>query len=484
MLAIRYITTGGLVISGIIIVYLIALNVSKSDVKLYLPVLPMQLMGSSEEYLRDDKMRVYLKGFDDGWFSTVDEGSSIFHEQMDYLCPSLKDDVEIIIEPDQSKRKPRPLIGRNSEERIMAEQIEGSDVVITSFRHLAEIDDQFMQMTQDKVNVIFTYEPPAITLDLLRLQMRDMNIWDHRLDDMADFYGQQGTALAKGFLDNYFNYDFTYSPDSDYSLPYYQWKKSRKHYLDSNSPALRPVADDFVSGKKRLAMAFVSNCKSNWADPYRHNYLLRMKKSLGDSFLFLGQCGTDLPDNLRNMEPGQRRIPFEDLEPISNSKFYFAFENSRCPQYITEKLWANTFPNGVVPVVAGPARSDYEKLIPKDSFIHVDDFASPEDLAAHLQFLDQNDEEYLKYFEWKERTAEGQHGVDHIQRNFQDTKTKGICSLVQDWQQKKLDTRRPGNFLTKLLKDYDSCAHKFNSLRQITKFLKLDTISSAITQLL
>jgi glycoprotein 3-alpha-L-fucosyltransferase len=49
----------------------------------------------------------------------------------------------------------------------------------------------------------------------------------------------------------------------------------------------------------------------------------------------------------------------------------------------------------------GARKSTYERFAPSHSFIHVDDFASAQHLAYYLQYLDNNDKEYNKYFEWK-----------------------------------------------------------------------------------
>ena len=53
------------------------------------------------------------------------------------------------------------------------------------------------------------------------------------------------------------------------------------------------------------------------------------------------------------------------FDSISPFKFYLAFENSHhCKEYITEKLWYNSFYVGVVPVVWGGAKQDYLRLAP------------------------------------------------------------------------------------------------------------------------
>uniref|UniRef100_A0A4W4GEE4 Fucosyltransferase n=1 Tax=Electrophorus electricus TaxID=8005 RepID=A0A4W4GEE4_ELEEL len=107
---------------------------------------------------------------------------------------------------------------------------------------------------------------------------------------------------------------------------------------------------------------------------------------------------------------------------ISNCKFYLSFENSIYKDYITEKLY-NPLTSGTVPVVLGPPRENYEEFVPGNSFIHVVDFRSPEQLADHLKLLDQNQEMYEQYFTWRTHfTAKVSYfGVDHA---------CGICDYI------------------------------------------------------
>lgn len=82
-------------------------------------------------------------------------------------------------------------------------------------------------------------------------------------------------------------------------------------------------------------------------------------------------------------------------------KFYLAFENSNCKNYITEKLFDHSLSRTILPIVMGAPRIDYEKYAPHRSFIHVDEFDSPAELAQYLHVLDKNDELYNSYFQWK-----------------------------------------------------------------------------------
>lgn len=49
----------------------------------------------------------------------------------------------------------------------------------------------------------------------------------------------------------------------------------------------------------------------------------------------------------------------------------------------------------------GARPEDYEVAAPYNSYIHVDEFESPKELAEYLHRLDKDDELYNSYFKWK-----------------------------------------------------------------------------------
>lgn len=189
-----------------------------------------------------------------------------------------------------------------------------------------------------------------------------------------------------------FNFTSTYSEGSDAPIPL-QWARSMTHVLARNPV---PVHKKSING-----LAPVIYVQSNCHVPSdRTRYVEELMKYIKvDSY---GQC-------LHNKEFEDRSIDgffgFDDdafYDLIGRYKFALSMENAICEGYMTEKLF-RPLESGAVPVYRGaPNACNY---VPEKSVIFVDDFKNPKDLAEFLNFLDQNDDEYLKYLEYRERDS-------------------------------------------------------------------------------
>ncbi|VDM65127.1 unnamed protein product [Strongylus vulgaris] len=131
-----------------------------------------------------------------------------------------------------------------------------------------------------------------------------------------------------------------------------------------------------------------------------------------------GRCERALSVNNKTRSASCKEDCSDD-DLIATHRFYIAFENSNCNDYITEKFFYRVS-QLLVPVVF--KRRIYEDAgIPPHSFIAVDDYKSLKDLARYLDFLLKNDTEYLRYFEWTE----------HFRRPDK-YESNALCKLCED----------------------------------------------------
>lgn len=179
-----------------------------------------------------------------------------------------------------------------------------------------------------------------------------------------------------------FNWTATYRHDSDIVAPYEKFQ-----YYNTSIKTL-PLTKNYATGKTKKVAWFVSNCGAR-------NGRRQLADELGKYIQvdIYGACGSySCPRNKAN----------DCFKMLSKEyKFYLSFENSNCRDYITEKFFVNGLGNDVIPIVMGAAPEDYARAAPPKSYIHVDEFESPKELADYLHKLDKDDDLYNEYFRWK-----------------------------------------------------------------------------------
>ncbi|XP_037037284.1 glycoprotein 3-alpha-L-fucosyltransferase A-like [Bradysia coprophila] len=179
-----------------------------------------------------------------------------------------------------------------------------------------------------------------------------------------------------------FNWTITYRYDSTIPSPYSKWM-----YFHPDVKQKEQL-HNYAANKTKMVAWFVSNCNDkNGRLKYAHD----LQEHVGVDIY--GSCG-----NLTCLRENEDQC-FDMLD--KDYKFYLAFENSNCKEYITEKLFRNALQHNVLPIVMGAPPKDYEKYAPQRSYIHVDDFESPMKLAEYLHELNGNDDMYNAYFQWK-----------------------------------------------------------------------------------
>lgn len=228
-----------------------------------------------------------------------------------------------------------------------------------------------------------------------------------------------------------FNWTMTYRLDSDFPIPY--------AWIDRTLPLPAPhgstLLQRFISshGKKAViqgpnladnkigfAVQFVSNCHSS---SKREAYVRELRRFIPIDIY--GKCG-------------EFKCPKEKgwqcyKEAESKYKFYLAFENSVCRDYVTEQFF-NMYNLNMIPVVLGGA--NYSAIAPPHSFINAADFPNPKALAHYLKLLDADDAKFNEYFWWRNFYARKfrhhQAICDLCQRLHTDKEHKTYDNM-QDW---------------------------------------------------
>lgn len=177
-----------------------------------------------------------------------------------------------------------------------------------------------------------------------------------------------------------FNITSTYSQESDVPLPFL--RKCVPIPGEHNVPG--GPNKNYAAGKSRKVAWFVSHCQT---PSKRELYVKALQKFIAVDVY--GACGP------HSCPPKNGTYCFKEVLE-KNYKFYLAFENSLCRDYVTEKLW-NIFDHhlNIIPVVLGAA--DYTNMLPRGTYIDIRDFQSPAHLAKYLKHLDAHDSEYNQY---------------------------------------------------------------------------------------
>lgn len=175
--------------------------------------------------------------------------------------------------------------------------------------------------------------------------------------------------------------------------------------------------ENIVKRKTKLVAWFVSHC---FTHVRREEYVYKLRQYIPIDIF--GACN-------------HRDCPYDCNEMLSNDyKFYLAFENSWCEDYVTEKFYRPLMYN-TVPIVMGGA--DYNRFAPPNSYINARDYDSPKKLAEYILFLDSTDSLYIRYFEWKKHfdiLLPDHYGLCDLCRMAHDTTAAfKIYSDIKQW---------------------------------------------------
>ena len=233
-------------------------------------------------------------------------------------------------------------------------------------------------------------------------------------------WNDESTRIDKNFnkLSNLFNWTLSFKTNAEIyegSYGYFLNRFNQTHLITSNdyyNIKKQIYLNDFKFRKNSI-LWFVSNCKSK----YRLYIALEISKYY--PLYIYGNC--NVLDDLINSKslpnykleyPYLNYVPLKgsnckrgsncELDKLKSFKYYLAFENINCKDYVSEKLW-KSLNNNLIPILLQPNKDSYLRYkIPDESIIHLnDDFNNNVKLLVdHLHKIDSSFELYFKYLKW------------------------------------------------------------------------------------
>lgn len=207
-------------------------------------------------------------------------------------------------------------------------------------------------------------------------RMRNPNqVWVFTSNEPPEHY--YNTEYRSLSWQNTMNWSMFYRLDSDIPNPYgcliKQEKPEQKDY------------DAIFEAKTKNALWPVSHCH---VSSERKLYIKKMKEH-GFNVDIVGGCSEN-GKKLSNQE-------FEALIPTY--KYYIAFENSFCHDYVTEKFFQNYNASWILVVRGG---ADYRRLLPENTYINTADFTNISSLVDYLTELGNDKERYTRFLRNKD----------------------------------------------------------------------------------
>lgn len=199
------------------------------------------------------------------------------------------------------------------------EQIPPGDILFKSSRCLVDNCNITLDPATDlHVDVLVT--SVSISDDLLLKRKRD---------DVYVFYQLESPmSYASSGVMSGFNWTATYRHDSTIVAPYEKWVQFRKNTSAKGSEeseddptVVPPTGRNYAAGKSKMAAALISNCAGG-----RLQVIQELRKYIRVDVY--GGCGLGCEGDCLSMIH-------------RDYKFYLAFENANCVDYITEKFFKN-----------------------------------------------------------------------------------------------------------------------------------------------
>jgi glycoprotein 3-alpha-L-fucosyltransferase len=225
-------------------------------------------------------------------------------------------------------------------------------------------------------------------------------------------WNDEATFIDTSFntISNLFNWTLSYKTDSEVYEGSYGFVRPNQNNITKHDLLNYKKEIYFKQFKKRknAILWFVSNCQSK----YRIQIALDISKYY--PVYIYGKC-----DPLEGMSQSERKSKYPylsvnsggngecgagsvcEMQKLNTFKYYLAFENKNCTDYLTEKVW-RSLNKHIIPIVCQPEANSYKRLaIPSKSFIHLEKFKfNIQRLTNYLIEMDKRFDLYFDHLKW------------------------------------------------------------------------------------
>lgn len=184
-----------------------------------------------------------------------------------------------------------------------------------------------------------------------------------------------------------FDWKADYRLDTDLNSPYMPQAEAMQEICSANHPIVPTSLRNNIQPVAWVA----SHCGVR---SKRDEYVRELAKHI--PIASYGKCLNNAKIGVGGFQPNWRK---EANRVVAQHKFYLSFENAVCDYYVTEKL-VRALEVGLIPVFMGAPQARH--YVPNaNSALFVDDFDSPQALAARMHEINKNDTLFESFFEYR-----------------------------------------------------------------------------------
>lgn len=228
-------------------------------------------------------------------------------------------------------------------------------------------------------------------------------------DQIWILWNDEATSIDNNFnkISHFFNWTLSYRTNAEVFQGSYGFFKENKYLTQSSILDHTNKMIENFTNRQNAILWFVSNCNSK----SRLEFALEISRYY--PVHIYGKC--DLSSQTYHQEI-KIRYPFLKVfgssefcdrgskceeEKFRSYKYYLAFENRNCSDYVTEKVW-KALNKIMIPIVLQPNRDSFQRYsIPPKSLIHLQDFSfNVKKLTNHLKKVDQDLSLYIEHIKW------------------------------------------------------------------------------------